>query len=287
MSGVKKEDGGQEGADQSNPGDQTNADGSARAKLALVDKTKRKGKKAERVFDWPKKNYFEVTRHDSTDTERMKSLVHRVVYISKLRDEDIDRVEAGNYYERQLKNLQNVHQSVSVTGLMLIYMKHIVHVVETSSDMLLEIVKDLHYSQTSDQGFISKAKILVISHDIPQRLYQQWSFRTLDIEAHRLEAFEPSETTDKLIIDVLTQLLKLGKFISKTPKLNFKNAMDSLHQNVPEFLPQQAAIHYLLEEDDNCMLLPSEYINTYTKPFDTALDSDKVWPLPTRLFPYN
>lgn len=71
MSGVKKEDGGQEGADQSHPGDQTNADGSARAKLALVDKTKRKGKKAERVFDWPKKNYFEVTRHDSTDTERM------------------------------------------------------------------------------------------------------------------------------------------------------------------------------------------------------------------------
>ncbi|KAL5019345.1 hypothetical protein ScPMuIL_005067 [Solemya velum] len=224
---------------------------------------------------------------DKNRSLNKKSLVHRLVYIAKFREDNVDRLEIGNHYEHLFKNLQNVYQNESVSGLLLMYLKYMVHVVETSSDMITEVVRDIVASQR-DGGFLQSMKILVISHDISFHiLYQQWSFKTLDIQAARLEAYETSDSVVRLVVDMLGQLIKLGNYILKQPKLNLKNAMDSLHDKVPDLLPQQGMIQFLLEENDNCMVLPEEFLNLYDKPFDVTLDSGLVWPLPTRLFPYN
>ncbi|CAL1528829.1 unnamed protein product [Lymnaea stagnalis] len=217
-----------------------------------------------------------------------KYLIHRLVYISKISDPTVDRHALGNYYEALMKKLQvDFQTSEPITGLMLIYLKHVVHVIETSSDLILKIVEDLHKIESEKDSFVSKSKILIISHDINSRLYQQWSFRTLDIVEHGIEAFDTKETFENLIVELLTQLLKLGVYLNKQPKLNLKNVMDSLHDKVPDLLPQQSVVHYLLEESDSSMISPLEYIDMYRKPYDTFLESDMVWPIPTRLFPYN
>ncbi|XP_005094904.2 testis-expressed protein 47 [Aplysia californica] len=193
-----------------------------------------------------------------------------------------------SHYEQLMKKLQNDFPgSEPITGLMLIYLKHIVHVVETSSDMIVKIVEDLHNMEQEETSCVAKSKILIISHDIHTRLYQQWSSRTLDIVEHGIEAFDTNETFENLIVDLLTQLLKLAVFLMKQPKLNLKNAMDALHEKVPDLLPQQSVVHYLLEENDSSMSTPSEFLTLYQRPFDTSLESDMVWPIPTRLFPYN
>jgi len=198
------------------------------------------------------------------------------------------RNAVGAHYEGFMKKLQNDFPgSEPITGLMLIYMKHIVHVVETSSDIVLKIVDDLRKMEEEDNSYIEKSKILIISHDISTRLYQQWIFRTLDIVEHGIEAFETNDTFENLIVELLTQLLKLGVFLIKQPKLNLKNAMDALHEKVPDLLPQQSVVHYLLEENDSAMMTPDDFMALYEKPFDTFLESDMVWPIPTRLFPYN
>lgn len=223
---------------------------------------------------------------DKNRAMNKKYLVHRFVYIAKLRDNVGDRDGVGDYYERLLKNIQNNTQTEPVTGLLLVYMKHLVHIVETSTDVITEIVQDLKESEESITGIIATSKILVISHDIPQRLYQQWSFRTLDIQAARMEAYESSQPAEQLVLDLLTQVLKLGNFLAKTPKLNLKNVMDSLHEKAPDLLPNQAIVNYLLEENDSCMVRPEEYLSLYEEPYDVVLDSELVWPLPTRMFPY-
>lgn len=238
------------------------------------------------ILDVHRTSLLEIIE-DKNRALNKKSIIHRMVFVSKLTSENIDRNEVGNHYDKLLKNLQNVHQSEPITGLLLIYLKHLVHVIETSSDMLTKIAMDLQESAENEDGYVCKTKILNISHDIPQRLYQQWSFRQLDIQAHRLEAYDPSESTDKLVVDLLTQLLKLGMFLVKQPKLNLKNIMDSLHEKVPELLPQQTVMHYLLGETDSCMMLPMEYLKIYNQPYDIVLDSEMTWPLPTKLFPYN
>merc|ERR1712244_182161 len=109
---------------------------------------------------------------------------------------------------------------------MLIYMKHIVHVMECSADMILEMSRELVDLQKS---FLSKSKILVISHDITTRQYQGWSFRTLDIMEPGMDSYETSESVENLTVELLSQLLKLGSFLARQPKLNLKSAMDSLH----------------------------------------------------------
>ncbi|XP_076442323.1 testis-expressed protein 47-like [Babylonia areolata] len=224
---------------------------------------------------------------DRNRTLNKKSLVHRVFIVSKIGDGVNNRNDVGNHFDAFLKTLKNDLQTEPITGLMLIYMKHIVHVMECAADAILEMARELNELPARHQAFISKSKILVISHDVPHRQYQGWSFRTLDILEPGLEAYEPGDSTENLVVELLSQLLRLGNFLAKQPKLNLKNAMDSLHDKVPELLPQQAVVHYLLENNDPCIMTPQEYVDIYEQPFDITLDSDLVWPLPTRLFPYN
>jgi len=224
---------------------------------------------------------------DRNRTLNKKNLIHRVFIISKIAEGVSNRLEVGNNFDAILKRFRNDYQTEPITGLMLIYMRHIVHVMECSADMILELARELVAMQSDKGGLLEKSKILVISHDIPQRQYQGWSFRTLDIVEPGLESYEATDSTENLTVDLLTQLLKLGNFLAKQPKLNLKSAMDSLHDKVPELLPQQAVVHFLLEDSDPCIMTPTEYVNIYEQPFDITLDSDLVWPLPTRLFPYN
>ncbi|XP_060565722.1 testis-expressed protein 47-like [Ruditapes philippinarum] len=244
---------------------------------------RRKAKKPqERVWDWPKKSFFELSCFDPAEgggSSKMKNLVHRIVYVGKLRENVDDRIEVGNHYDRLLKNLQNNYQHAEQDSIIIIF--------QTSSDMILEVVRDIIKTQKEEDGFLEQAKILIVSHDVSTRLYQQWNFRTLDIQAARMESYESSEGADKIIIDLLSQLLKLGSKLAIIPKIAFKSTLDSLHEKFPDLLPQQAHIHFLLEENDSTMIMPEEYLDMYEKPFDVTLESEMVWPLPTKLFPYN
>ena len=64
-------------------------------------------------------------------------------------------------------------------------------------------------------------KLTFTTPKIPHRLYQHWSFRVLDIEAPRLDEYDTSESPDKLVKDLLIQLLKLGVHLSRQPKVTY------------------------------------------------------------------
>ena len=80
-------------------------------------------------------------------------------------------------------------------------------------------MKDAKKNMDSSNGIFSQVKILVISHDIPERLYQNWMFKTLEIQSARLDSYDSSESTDKIVLDCLIQLLKLGNHLAKIPKV--------------------------------------------------------------------
>ncbi|KAL4240688.1 hypothetical protein ACF0H5_001480 [Mactra antiquata] len=106
---------------------------------------------------------------DKNRANSKKNQVHRVVYIGRIKEgvNADDRTEIGNHHERLIKNLQNNFQHAEpITGLLLVYLKHLVHVVETSSDMILELIRDAVSVRGSEDGFLEQAKILVVSKDI-------------------------------------------------------------------------------------------------------------------------
>ncbi|XP_013401908.1 testis-expressed protein 47 isoform X2 [Lingula anatina] len=238
-------------------------------------------------FENDLKSLYDVIKERMEELEK-KNLLHRLVYVGKLREDFCSsQEEIGHYYDNFFKNLHNSLQGEGITGLLLLYPKHCAHVVETSNEKITEVVRDMQKSIEKQEGPLEAAKILVISHDVPERLYNQWTHKILDIKSANLDLYEPSEAADKLVTDMLSQFLHLGTYLAKQPKLNFKNALDTLHEKVPEHLPQQDVINYLVENDTTCISKPVEYLNTYQKPIKVVLDSELTWPMPVKLFPYN
>ena len=62
-----------------------------------------------------------------------------------------------------------MHQAEGVTGILLIYPGYAVHCVESSSDVIYEILRDLCAKSSEASKLLLEPKILNISHDLPTR----------------------------------------------------------------------------------------------------------------------
>lgn len=218
-------------------------------------------------------------------TTNKKTILHRMIIVSKFTYPEPK--EVAKYYENLIKDVQARQQTELVTGLFLVFHKHSVHILESSSDVLVEVVRQLHSKQLNSNSYQEQSKILIVSHDIPQRLYFQWTFHFVDIEAPRDDEYDTSETPDKLQADLLKQLLKLSQLMSRQSKVNFKSTLSTLHEKHRDLLPQLGSLSYLVDCKHNCMRSLSDLLANYDQPFDVSMPEDHVWPMPVRLFPYN
>ncbi|XP_002128703.2 testis-expressed protein 47-like [Ciona intestinalis] len=205
-----------------------------------------------------------------------KALLHRLVYIAKLSPDLLDKRDLGYYYEELFKELQNTHQAEGVSGILLIYPGYAVHFIESSSDMIYSILRDMDKLVSQGNTLIADPKILTLSHDVPTRLYQAWSYRVLNITSGR-EEYEGKEGVDELVVEAITSLLKLGMFILKSPKLNVTSAMDTLHETVPDLLIPQDQLAFLIKRPE--LDSPAAFLKLFDQPVDIALDNELMWPL--------
>lgn len=174
---------------------------------------------------------------DKNRAANKKSLLHRIVVISKLRHQNYPLI--GGHYEKLFHDIQLQTQCEAATGFLLLYPRHAVHVLEAPNELILEFARDLRKDARQYQGFMETSKILVISHDIPNRLYSNWTYQMLDIQATDMDTFEPGENVEKIVTDILVQLLNLGIYVRKQPKASQKMIYETLFEKVPEFLPKQ------------------------------------------------
>ncbi|KAI0242435.1 hypothetical protein LSAT2_013470 [Lamellibrachia satsuma] len=87
-----------------------------------------------------------------------------MVIISKLCPRDLE--EVGKYYEKYTKDLQIKSQSETITGILLMYPKYCVQVIESSIDNITEFVKTMKTDMDTEDGYLEQSKLLVVSHDI-------------------------------------------------------------------------------------------------------------------------
>lgn len=234
------------------------------------------------VFDVGRLSLFDLIL-ERTRAQNKKQLVHRLVYVSKIRPDVSDRKEIGAHYERLFKELQIQVHGEAVTGLLLIYPTHVIHVVETSYNMLLKVIKDLEEDEQCYSGMLLNTKLLVCTGDLNNRLFGQWSFRTLNLAVSRMQEFTTNEAIDVVVTEALTLIIKLAEYLAKLPKISLTNTMDQLPEKVPDLLVRQDLIEYILSSQD--LNAPSQYLKRYTTPVDITLDSELAWPMQTRLFP--
>ncbi|XP_041085852.1 testis-expressed protein 47-like [Polyodon spathula] len=107
-----------------------------------------------------------------------------------------------------------------VTGLLLLYPSCIIHVLESSSEVLYSLLNDLSNMQKRADSLLQDAKILVMSHDIPMRMFQVWSYRSLNnITLTSQEATEQKQPVENLVPECLPLLYKLCVHCLKSSKV--------------------------------------------------------------------
>ncbi|XP_041073362.1 testis-expressed protein 47-like [Carcharodon carcharias] len=215
--------------------------------------------------------------------KRKKSLLHRLVFLAKITPELVNTRDLGGYYESFLQKLQRCHQE-GITGLLLLYPSYVIHVLESSSDVLYSVIHDLRDMQhQQERALLLEAKILVMSHNVPSRLFQHWEYNLLTITAKRLDDTLQGESVERVVRECLTALLKLGMHLQKAYKELPNKAAKSVLDNVPELIVPQALIRCLLKSNE--LLTPAQFLSIYNASLSIIMDSELVWPKPEHLLP--
>ncbi|XP_048347236.1 testis-expressed protein 47-like isoform X2 [Sphaerodactylus townsendi] len=205
-------------------------------------------------------------------TQEPKSLLHRMIFLAKISPHLADKRDLAEHWEQLFVSLQRYyHQDDGVTGLLLIYPAYIVHILESSSDVLYSVLRDLRDIEQQQRVLVLDAKILVMSHNLPSRLFQQWNYKVLNMpETHLRYDSVHEEPVEAIACECLATLLKLGKHLLRYPK-NPKNLPDTILDKVPKLIIPQDTVCHLLECKE--LLTPAQYLHYYDYPIDIVMDS--------------
>ncbi|XP_065416373.1 testis-expressed protein 47 isoform X3 [Chrysemys picta bellii] len=138
-------------------------------------------------------------------------------------------------------------------------------------------------SSFSPKARLQEIKILVVSHNIPTRLFLQWYVTMVTLPVTYLEDVTQSQSAEEVVTECLTLLLKLGTYLSKTFKVSSKGLGDNLHTLVPELLIPAETINYLFKAKE--FMSPEAFLKMYNNPLQPAMASETVWPTPCHLYP--
>ncbi|XP_062330295.1 testis-expressed protein 47 isoform X1 [Osmerus eperlanus] len=220
-------------------------------------------------------HHFMAQRRLLNPEDEMKFLLHRLVVIASLPQPLADRTDLGVHYEELNQRLQKYYQGDSITGLLLLYPTCMLHVIESSSEVLVSVLQDLTSMQDLPQGALIEApKVLMMSHDLPSRLFQQWSYKVLNVQARTLNDASGEEVTEALIRIVLSLLLKLGDHHQKANK-GSKTPPGSVLDEVPDLIVPQDVLTQLLSRRE--LLSSQQYLQTYHSPVSVLMDSGHVF----------
>ncbi|XP_059386289.1 testis-expressed protein 47 isoform X2 [Carassius carassius] len=218
---------------------------------------------------------------DKHRTGRKKFLLHRLTVIGRLSCGAADRRAVLDHYGKLILSLQRIRAGEDVTGLLLLYPQHVLLVIECSTEALLSILQDLRHMEENrstslpHSGPILEPRILLVSHDLPRRLFQLWSHKLLDESDSQGTLVSDEQSPERLVGDTLHQILRLGRLLlNKTQQITGSEVIPD--EVLKDAVPPQAAVTRLLQME--ALLSPARYISTYHTPLHLRLDSESVWP---------
>ncbi|KAL8174915.1 UNVERIFIED_CONTAM: hypothetical protein K2H54_007363 [Gekko kuhli] len=187
--------------------------------------------------------------------------------------ENTDSGEVIAFHEQLFQRIAKFHLGEPVSGVLLIYPSCVLHILESSSGTLYHILKELAAAEYEEpEPFLRDVKILVVSHNIPTKLFTQWYATPVDVP-ETLEDITQTQTTEEVITECLTLILKLGVYLA-TLKVGNKGLGDCLHNVVPELLIPMEMVKFLCKAED--CLRPWEFLEMYSNPLQPIMDSGNI-----------
>uniref|UniRef100_A0A4X2M8K1 Testis expressed 47 n=2 Tax=Vombatus ursinus TaxID=29139 RepID=A0A4X2M8K1_VOMUR len=228
----------------------------------------------------PRKNYLHFLE-EKRRLQFKKFLLHRMFLVAKI-SANADKKKITEYFEQLYQHIFKCHVGENVTGIILIYPTTTLLVIESSTGTLYRLLQDYVSHEEDEPGFLLQdLKILVVSHNIPTRLFMQWYTSMITVPVMYLEDITQSQSKDEVVSECLTLALKLGVYLLRNVKVGTKGPGDTLYNLVPELIPSEEIIKYLCRAEG--FLTPAEFLRLYNKPIHVTLDAEVVWPAPTLL----
>ncbi|XP_067286466.1 testis-expressed protein 47 [Pseudorasbora parva] len=215
--------------------------------------------------------------HTRPDNQ-LKFLLHRLVAVGRLSCGLADRTTVGVHYERLNASVQRSRPGEELTGVLLLYPEHTLLVIECSTEALLTVLQDLRLmGENLHSGLIQEPRILLVSHDLQQRLFQKWSFKLL-AESEGRTIVSEDQSSEQLLSQTLHQVRRLGQHLLSTAGQMTGSTVipDEVLKDAADVIPPQAAVCRLVQME--VLLSPARYLSTYHTPLHQQLDSESVWP---------
>ncbi|XP_065128241.1 testis-expressed protein 47 [Paramisgurnus dabryanus] len=202
---------------------------------------------------------------------RKKFLLHRLYVVGCLPSGLTDRRTVVAHYERFIFSQQRLRPGEGLTGLLLIYPEHALHIIECSTEVLLSVIQDLAHS-----AVILKSRVVLVSHDISSRLFQQWSFTLFKEFDSRVTINSEEQNSEELLIQTLHQLLQLASHLLNTGDdiTECKEISEEVLKE-SQLIPPLSAVRHLIQME--VLLSPVQYLNIYHSPLHHQLDSGHVF----------
>ncbi|NXW57425.1 TEX47 protein, partial [Eurystomus gularis] len=205
--------------------------------------------------------------------------LHRLLVVARLGEGTVVAAVAG-YHRELFENVSEDHSGEKVSGLLLLYSSCIFHVVESCSRTIHLIIRD--FASLQNQGhsaLLQEIKVLVVAHNIPARLFPDWYVATAAFPTTPPQDSTQSQPTAAVVTESLALLLKLAACMQSFED-DSKDANEGVHTLPPELLIPAETVNYLCNAEE--FASPKDFLRMYLSPAQAALDSETVWPVPSR-----
>ncbi|XP_063090896.1 testis-expressed protein 47 [Cavia porcellus] len=228
----------------------------------------------------PRDNYLHLLEKKQT-LQLKKFLIHRMFLVANIQA-DMEKNKIAEYYDQAFQSILKYHPGEALTGLLLIYSTSMLHILESSHETLQQVLLDyVRHERNETEFWIQKMKIVVISHNIPTRLFTQWHFSVVRMPIMYLDDMTQSQSLEEIITDFFTRTHQLALRLYRTLKVGTQGLdNDNLQNTSPDLFPPEQIIKYLCNSEE--LTDPATFLSMYNKPLDTTLDSEVVWPVPSR-----
>ncbi|CAG5903370.1 unnamed protein product [Menidia menidia] len=164
--------------------------------------------------DWEKEEEDRITLYDAMYGEKRENIVlQRLVVVARLPPDSADGTQLGAHWEDLTFQLGRAHRWDQITGLLLVYPACLLHVIESSREILIAVLKDLQLMQQQPERAVLEAKIVFMGLNLHSRMFQQWSYKVLNknqvIGNEAMTGHEEEESTESLVCSVLAALQSL------------------------------------------------------------------------------
>ncbi|XP_076856424.1 testis-expressed protein 47-like [Brachyhypopomus gauderio] len=206
-------------------------------------------------------------------TKHKKCFIHRLLCVATINQttnipEDT-RIAVIEYYKMFISKCQKKMHTEGVTGILLVYPKCIVHVLESSSEVLTLILKDLSDMGEVSNSLLKDSRILTISHCILSRMFPSWEYQILNLPVSLKDASPQTQPVEALVSNSLAVIYRFCVCLLKS----MGEKPDT--QELPCLVEEETII--LLCQNGE-LQSPTSFLQIYTKPVNILLDSEIVWP---------